>query len=381
MERYRVRRNRLNARIAAIGLVLGAYLGWAAQARAELSYKLLTLQSGDQMIAVTGEFTYGEKLDAFIEMVRTSRPDIVTFSSVGGSVYKAMELGRLIRHYELNTAMVDGIRCVSACVMAFLGGVNRMAPAGSIGVHKNSLGAKFTDDPKELFSQAQRFIAETMAYVKEMGANSDLITLALETDADDMRYLSQEEMARFGVTNVAELPRNVARSAPKYDTPSPAPQPIISQLQQRSREFVLALYRNMSQPNNQVLTTLDDVYAETVSYFGEDLSREEVISRIEGFYTRWPIRQYTPKDDSIRVDCDEASLTCTIGGQLQFDAESPERNRRSKGVATFEYLISFHTPQQMPQITSENGRTLERDVAPIFTEPNSFSLGSVSTSR
>jgi hypothetical protein len=356
-----VRRNRLIAQTTAITLALTAVLGWVAPARAELSYKFITLQSGERVIAVTGQFTHGEKLDAFIEMVRANRPDIVTFDSVGGNVYKAMELGRLIRHYELNTVMVDGIRCVSACAMAFLGGVKRLAAAGSIGVHMNSLGEKHTDDPKELFSEAQRFIAETMAYVKEMGANTDLITLALETDADDMRYLSREEMARFGVTNVAGLQPNVAQSAPKYDMPSGTQQPKISKLQQQSREFVVALYRNMSQSTDQELETLDNMYAEAVSYFGEDLSREEVISRIGLAYERWPIRQYTPKDDSIRIECDDALLRCSVSGQLQFDAQSPDRNQHSIGVATFEYLISFDTPRKMPQIIVENGRTLQRN--------------------
>jgi hypothetical protein len=222
------------APIVAIALGVTVYLGLAAPARAELSYKFLTIQSGLRIIMVTGQFTYGEKLDAFTEMVRTNRPGIVSFDSGGGSVYKAMELGRLIRRYELNTVMVDGMRCVSACAMAFLGGVNRGAAAGSIGVHKNSMNGKSTDDPKELVSGMQSIIADEMAYVKEMGANIDLVKLALETDADDMRYLSRYEMASFGVTNIAGSPPNGAQPAPKNDTPSSAPQPKTSKLQQQS---------------------------------------------------------------------------------------------------------------------------------------------------
>jgi hypothetical protein len=272
-----------------------------------------------------------------------------------------MELGRLIRRYELNTVMVDGMRCVSACAMAFLGGVKRGAAAGSIGVHKNSMNGKSTDDPKILVSGMQSAIADTMTYVKEMGANTDLIRLALETDADDMRYLSRYEMVSFGVTNITGSPPNGAQPAPKYDTPSSTPQPKISRLQQQSRDFVIALYRNMSRSTDQVLETLNNIYAETVSYFGEDLSREEIISRIGLFYERWPVRQYTPQDDSIRIECDDALLRCSVSGQLQFDAQSPDRNRHSIGVATFEYLISFDTPRQTPQIIIENGRTLQRN--------------------
>ena len=51
---------------------------------------------------------------------------------------RPLELGRLIRAFGLDTVQIKQAECASACALAFMGGVRRIAEAGAIGVHKSS---------------------------------------------------------------------------------------------------------------------------------------------------------------------------------------------------------------------------------------------------
>jgi hypothetical protein len=75
----------------------------------------------------------------------------IVFNSEGGTLNAAIELGKIIRQYGMNTSIgktvvddadsnenttsiIEKGRCISACVIAFLGGVSRTAHKGEIGV-------------------------------------------------------------------------------------------------------------------------------------------------------------------------------------------------------------------------------------------------------
>ena len=122
----------------------------------------------------------------------------------------------------------------------------------------------------------------------------------------------------------------------------------------------------MPSPNGQAITALEYIYADQVSYFNKDLSRDQVIEREAKFLARWPIRVYKPKNGQIFVSCDASALICSASGVLEFDARSLARNQRSVGEATFRYRLQFSAQGEYPpKVILEHGTVLNRNVQPL----------------
>ena len=107
-------------------------------------------------------------------------------NSPGGSVADAIKLGRVIREHKLNTRVgglggvtmastADGI-CVSACTLAFLGGIERSVQFNAIyAVHRffrGDRGAGTAD-----MDVAQLLAAEIQRYMREMEVDARLLEL------------------------------------------------------------------------------------------------------------------------------------------------------------------------------------------------------------
>ncbi|MHA7882762.1 SH3 domain-containing protein [Nitratireductor rhodophyticola] len=203
-------------------LVLAAVFlsGFSASGRCDLAYELGQTDDGLSFLIVQGDFTIDDDLAEFTAAVRAVNPSVVTFNSSGGNVVKAMELGRLIRAYKLNTIQFRSLECSSACALAFLGGVVRIALPGSIGVHRASFADGHQMSADDAVSSVQAMTAEVMSYMYNMGADPGLLQLSLRYDASDMRYLSVSEMQQFKVvTNIGDAPAE--KPASTYAPPIP----------------------------------------------------------------------------------------------------------------------------------------------------------------
>ncbi len=187
-------------------------------------------------ILVEGEFSHNDDLREFSRLVESHDPAFVTFDSAGGNVMKALELGRLIRAAGLATLQIRRLDCASACAFAFLGGVERSATPGSIGVHKMSLsGAPAAQiDGDTLARSIQEMTRILMAYMREMGTDPALIELALSYDSNDIGYLSGAEMERYRVVTTAPPTQSPQRATTPQEaearpaqrpTPEPTPPP------------------------------------------------------------------------------------------------------------------------------------------------------------
>jgi hypothetical protein len=91
-----------------------------------------------------------------------------------------------------------------ACAYAFLGGENRIANVGEIGVHQFF-------DPSGLKSQAPIFSADDLAsqqillstlltYVTEMGVSSSFLKTASDTPASGLHYFTSAELSTQDIT-------------------------------------------------------------------------------------------------------------------------------------------------------------------------------------
>lgn len=100
---------------------------------------------------------------------------------------------------------VNGI-CYSACVFTFMGGVKRMVPSTSkLGVHRpilvedNFFDIPFFKPKKNGGWDLDRIGALERTYLKFMGANPRLVSLAHSVGPDSIHVLSQKELRSFRV--------------------------------------------------------------------------------------------------------------------------------------------------------------------------------------
>lgn len=208
-------------RLSSVALVGWCLVG-ASDAHADLWYTPESTSDGLRFVTVSGEISASDDLSRFARVVQSNSATFVTFNSSGGNIYKAMELGRLIRALGLATLQLRKYgECASACSLAFIGGVARIADAGAIGVHRSSFSPSLNLSTEQAVSSVQAATADIMAYMVEMGVDPSLLQLSLSYGSDDVRYLSASEMERFRVTGRAPSTTG-GRSASAHFPPPPA---------------------------------------------------------------------------------------------------------------------------------------------------------------
>jgi hypothetical protein len=121
-----------------------------------------------------------------------------------------MSLGRVAREHILTThvgqkgelkgefqCIEDGI-CMSACAMAFLGGEYRyVSDQSEYGIHRFAL----LDGGPNQIDQAQQISATVVEYIRAMGIDSELFTIASDVPSDDILVLPKGTLNRLNITN------------------------------------------------------------------------------------------------------------------------------------------------------------------------------------
>jgi hypothetical protein len=161
-----------------------------------------------------------------------SRRDMpIFFNSAGGDVRQSLLLGGILRERRMtagvgrtlpegcrNTGSTDdacrrlmqskkehkarlvtaATSCVSGCAYALLGGaVRQVAPDAQLGVHSVRPSARAAAErPPINVDDAHRLLR---LYAIEMGVDPGLIDVAAKVSADRVRYVSRDELARFGI--------------------------------------------------------------------------------------------------------------------------------------------------------------------------------------
>lgn len=169
-------------------------------ASADLRFSHLPLDTGVSGILVTGSFEMTDDLSEFEELVQRHQPVVVSFASPGGSISKALELGRLIRKHGLQTFQPTQSMCASACAFAFMGGAGRHAEHRAIGLHRSAVQPGYYTDVNNAVAAIQQATAEIMIYLLDMGIDPAVLQLSLTTDHGDMYFMSTYEMSAFRVT-------------------------------------------------------------------------------------------------------------------------------------------------------------------------------------
>jgi hypothetical protein len=194
-----------------------------------------------EWIAAEGSFDSGaaQRLRTLLLRLPRRKPPIF-FHSPGGIQAQAYAVGRLLREHKMTAGVAVtiptecastndkgqacaalkrsgrqvmaelrpvGAGCASACVYAFIGAsVRQVRPGARLGVHSAKLVQVYRDGrvrnaPKEVLAsgRAESLRADLRRYIGEMGIDVGLSHLIATVPFEQIRYLSRNEIAAFGI--------------------------------------------------------------------------------------------------------------------------------------------------------------------------------------
>lgn len=123
---------------------------------------------------------------------------------------------------------------------------------------------------------------------------------------------------------------------------------------QAARDF----FRASSAPGSQLISYLDSIYTPTVTYFGKEMPKADVLADKQTFVERWPERLYTLDPNGLSASC-SADGKCTATATVDLRAHSPERKRTS--VLTARFSLTFDT-SAAPALVAESSEVLRRSI-------------------
>ena len=179
--------------------------------------------SGCPMLILAEGIIQPETVDKFKDFLKKNEyyGDTVCFNSIGGNLEGGIALGREIRKRGFDTCILnyytsenydgevtiyaENSVCLSACVYAFLGGVNReIEPNAKFGVHQISGQQGNVGD-----SATQLALAEISAYLDEMGIDRRLLDIASKIPAnEEIPSVSLNTSKRLKVENIGRSEEN-----------------------------------------------------------------------------------------------------------------------------------------------------------------------------
>lgn len=161
--------------------------------------------TGKYTIIIKGEIAEvdEEDLKVAIDTVQKNNYQLhlnmVQLNSRGGNKGAGIEIGRLIRKHKLNTFVPPDGRCNSACVFAFIGGVQRYG-FGRIGVHSTTFSEGFEILEKYVPYVVDKDIETVTNYIKEQRISTQLASAILGTPFWTVRFLTDDEKRNWNVS-------------------------------------------------------------------------------------------------------------------------------------------------------------------------------------
>lgn len=143
-------------------------------------------------------------------------------------------------------------------------------------------------------------------------------------------------------------------------TPSLAqvPQRDLATMRDLSADLANSYLRIWSSSDEGALADVHEVYAPRVNFYGRMLDKRAITAEKMRFVRRWPIRRYSLRPGTTRVDCDQNRRACVVRTLITWEAASPQRRAVSRGVSEFKLGVGFSGPQ--PQVVYEGGRIIAR---------------------
>jgi hypothetical protein len=171
---------------------------------------------GSEWIAAEGEIAADSATDLenYLNVHRNFAKDKIGYNvnlnSPGGSLIGGIKLGEFFRKHQFTTNVAktvpDGAHsqpapgiCASACAIAFIGGVERYANGGELGVHQFYQEISLKNPSEKMFnaldlSNEQMVGAILIDYAFRMGVDPRFIAMASSTPPNQMHFFDKEEL-------------------------------------------------------------------------------------------------------------------------------------------------------------------------------------------
>jgi len=316
---------------------------------------------GADIIAIAGDFVLGDE-KKFVDLALSSQRALVVLESPGGNLYAGIEIGRAIHLKGFATLVPDGVRCASACALAWLGGSPRvMGGTGQVGFH----AVYTTNDGQPAISSTGNALVG--AYLNQLGLSTSAVLYITTSPPEGMQWLSFADARRIGIdvqqTNSSldanVKPRQVEEPLRRPD----AIDPRLATIKSITYEFVTATNHS----NDDALIFLDGVYTNSVTYFGKTIAKSAVLADKRTFFHNWPKRNYSVRPESLSVTC-ESDTSCWVQGIFDWTASS--NSKVSNGSAAINLNWKKGSDDKFAlhanwKIDSESSRVLSRRITTI----------------
>ena len=167
-------------------------------------------------VYVSGNITREDKLGAetMTDMIVTGRQKLsgntVWFSSDGGDIDAAMDIGRLLRRHGIYAVIDKKDQCMSACVFAFMGG-ERRSVAGRLGIHRPFFPhTQDLPDRQVRFRHMQKVLKD---YVEEMDFPSSLYEAVMLVPPESVKVLTAAELKNLFLDGISPSSEDLADAA------------------------------------------------------------------------------------------------------------------------------------------------------------------------
>ena len=195
--------------------IAGLVLGTLAQPASAIEISKHASDSAEvNAIQLKGKIDDGDTFDLQVYISNLpKKPTVVVYmNSPGGNLREGMRLGRFFYNNKIETSVETKTACASACALAFLGGRDsatgkpQRTKASNSGLGFHSFSREFdkdkkydADDLKTVVQQTQSQVYLVADYLKEIGADMDILRLMLRAQANQMNFISNDEAIALNI--------------------------------------------------------------------------------------------------------------------------------------------------------------------------------------
>lgn len=195
--------------------IAGLVLGTLAQPASAIEISKHASDSAEvNAIQLKGKIDDGDTFDLQVYISNLPKKPIVIvyMNSPGGNLREGMRLGRFFFNNKIETSVETKTACASACALAFLGGRDgatgkpHRTKASNSGLGFHSFSREFdkdkrydADDLKTVVQQTQSQVYLVADYLKEIGADMDILRLMLRAQANQMNFISNDEALALNI--------------------------------------------------------------------------------------------------------------------------------------------------------------------------------------
>src|ERR671920_1425348 len=105
------------------------------------------------------------------------------------------------------------------------------------------------------------------------------------------------------------------------------PERDLAAMRDLSADLANSYLRIWSSSDESALADVREVYAPRVNFYGRVLDKRGITAEKMRFVRRWPIRRYSLRPGTTRVNCDANRRACVVKTLIDWEAAAPQRRQ------------------------------------------------------